>query len=223
MSLSQKVLSLLTGVSVAAMVASTAQAAPMLLQTHGYMQNGKLVVTSAHVLQPKAGTSRKSTVYYTYNYTYTEAVMAPLAVSTNVAQVGEFTQTASGACVGLPAGKYTEDAGNADVNGKWSEVNQKPATVAYTGTLANGTTCTGGQITGFINSELNYKWSNKTAVAGTTVDNGTAVWTFKDAKLTAPNHAPDKIEVVITYTDAVTYCGKPAKGTTTCPAAASTK
>ena len=87
------------------------------------------------------------------------------------------------------------------------------ATVPYTSLLPNGATCTGGVITNFHNSEVNYAWTNATAAVGAT-DVSTAVYTVKALDW---GSTTEGFSVIDTYTNTATYCGKPAKGTKTCP------
>jgi hypothetical protein len=204
--------SLLTGVSVAAVVAGSAFATPYRLERHGYIdQAGKMVITSSKVT-PVGGHGRKTKpVYTTYSYTYSVTATAPLKVATIVTGDGYFTQTTSGACIGYPAGKF-KLAVTSDANGKWSAHNLPAATIPYTGTAV---TCSGGNvITGFNESVIDYSWTNKTAVAGTTTDTGTATYTLKTLDYGSTTNGFIEINI---FDSTITYCGIPAKGTTTCP------
>jgi hypothetical protein len=212
--LSKQLVALLTGASVAALVAGAAQATPYRLETHGYRDTaGVLHITSTKVT-PVGGHSRTKTppTYTTYSNTYPYTATAPLKVETVVSSLGYFTQTSAGACIGYPAGKVTP-AVTTDLNGSWKVLKMPAATIPYTGTAI---TCTGGDvITKFSAVGTEYKWTSTATVGATDVSSATFyLKTLDYGSKTAGFIEND------TLTETVTYCGKPAKGTTTCPAAA---
>jgi hypothetical protein len=187
--LSKLAVGLLASVSVAAVMAGSAQAGQSLLEIHGYMDQGKLVAVKVIEHNPAAKAPKTPTYTYDYTFSYAATITAP-AMPTEVVGWGLYDPAT---CTGTTAGKMKKPG--AAVYGKWS-TSVTPVTGLTTSYCPAG-------ITNFITS--NVLFTGKAKIPVGTVVKGTSVWTAKAATTVCPAAPSCVDDYTITDPLTVTY------------------